>query len=90
MTGPKLALINQEKVEAAVLFAVQNIPGVDKATLHKFLEFVNTRNDFGGITTHELLEKMRLLRKYIPSSCEYSLMMLAELLDLHPHEPVFA
>lgn len=90
MTGPKLALVKREKVEAAVLFAVQNIPGVDKTTLHKFLDFVNTTNDFGAITTHELVEKMRLLRKYIPSSCEYSLMMLAELLDLPSHEPAFA
>ena len=90
MTSPRLALIKREKVEAAVTFAAQNIPGVDKATLHKFLEFVNTSNDFGTVTTHELLEKMRLLRKYIPNSCEYSLMMVAELLDLNTHEPAFA
>ncbi|MCB0191455.1 MAG: hypothetical protein KDJ65_05880 [Anaerolineae bacterium] len=90
MTNAKLASIKKERVEAAVLFAAKNIPGVDENTLHKFLDFVNTTNDFGLITKHELLEKMRLIRKYIPSTCQYSLMMLAELLELHSQETAFA
>ena len=90
MTSAKLASIKRERVEAAVLFAAQNIPGIDGDTLHKFLDFVNTTSDLGLITKHELLEKMRLIRKYIPNTCQYSLMMLAELLELHPQETAFA
>ncbi|MCB0210814.1 MAG: hypothetical protein KDJ52_15860 [Anaerolineae bacterium] len=90
MTSAKLASVTRESVEAAVHFAAKNIPGVDEGTLHKFLELVNTTSDFGLITKHELLEKMRLIRKYIPSTCQYSLMMLAELLELYPQEAAFA
>lgn len=90
MTSAKLPSIRRESVQTAVTFAAHNIPGVDEDTLHKFLDFVNTSNDFGSITKHELLEKMRLIRKYVPNTCQYSLMMLAELLELHPQEKAFA
>lgn len=90
MSGVKFPSIQKAQVEAAVIFAVQNIPGIDAATLRRFLEFVNAREERGLISNHELLEKMRLVHKYIPSTCTYSLMVLADLLDLTPPEPAFA
>lgn len=85
MNDPKRPLvktIKKQHVEAAILFAIDNIPGIDEDTLQKFLEFVNVTGNFGSISQEELLEKMRLIRKYIPGSCGYSLLTLAELLEM--------
>jgi hypothetical protein len=76
--------ISKQKVKAAVTFAIKNVPAIDAWTLQKFLEYVNVSESLDSLSKGELLEKMRLLRKYLPSSCRYSLLMLAELLELAP------
>lgn len=76
-----LSEVSIQQLETAVAFAIDKIPGVDAWTLEKLLEYVDI-GEFGSIHKEELLEKMRLIRSYLPSSCQYSLLMLAELLDL--------
>ncbi|MCG3208485.1 MAG: hypothetical protein FOGNACKC_02090 [Anaerolineae bacterium] len=73
--------IKKRQIAAAALFAAENIPGVDKKTLRRLLELVEVSGEFNWITRQELLEKMRLLLKYIPGSCRFSLLILAELLE---------
>jgi hypothetical protein len=87
MSSSKLSWITEipkQHVEAAVAYAIKNIPDVDAWTLQKFLEYINVTGKLGSISRDELQEKMRLIRKYLPSSCRYSLLMLAELLELSP------
>jgi len=75
--------IHKRHVAATVQFAVNHIPQADEATLEKFLELVNVDGSFGSITARELLQKMCLLKKHIPATCEDSLMILAELLGIY-------
>jgi hypothetical protein len=77
--------INKRHIEATVLFAINHVPHTDEATLEKFLELVNATGNFGAISHQQLVHKMRLLKKHIPNTCGFSLMALAELLDIqHP------
>lgn len=79
--------IKKQQVEAAALFAISNIPELDPTTTRRYLELVNATS-FDPISRDELCEKMRLLLKYVPSSCYFSLLILAELLDISaPHSP---
>ena len=79
--------IKKQQVEAAALFALSNIPEIDPTTTRRYLELVNATN-LDPIDRDELREKMRLLLKYIPNSCYFSLLVLAELLDISaPHSP---
>ena len=79
--------IKKQQVEAAALFALSNIPEIDPTTTRRYLELVNATN-FDPISRDELREKMRLLLKYIPNSCYFSLLVMAELLDISaPHSP---
>jgi hypothetical protein len=78
--GPE---INKRDVEATVLFAINNIPHTDEATLEKFLELVNANGNFGPVSHQQLAHKMSLLKKYMPEACDYSLFALAELLGTH-------
>ena len=78
--GPE---IQKRHVAATVQFAVNNIPQVDGATLEKFLELVNVDGNYGSITTGELVKKMSLLKKYIPATCDDSLIILTELLGIY-------
>ncbi len=85
MNNKKTPLLNSVKklhIEAATSFAIENISGIDENTLQKFVELINVNGNFGSISEAELLEKMRLFRKYIPKSCGYSLHILTELLDI--------
>ena len=75
--------IDKRYVEATVFFAINNIPQTDQETLEKFLELVNATGNFGPITHRQLLDKMCLLRKHVPNTCEYSLQTLIELLGIH-------
>lgn len=75
--------IQKRYVEATVYFTINHIPQADVSTLEKFLELINTNGNFGSITHQELLQKMGLLKKYIPETCEDSLMVLAELLGIN-------
>lgn len=69
-------------VAETVAFAIENIPTVNKETLEKFLQLVHTTGTAGCITPEQIVNKMRLTMKYIPNACPYSLMVLAELLEL--------
>ena len=85
MSGTKIMpgqKIHKRYVAATVHFAINNIPQADEATLEKFLELVNATGNFGPVTTQELTQKMILLKKYVPDTCDHSLSVLAELLGI--------
>ncbi len=75
-------------MKATVEFAINNIPGVDQDTLEKFLELVNATGNFGPISEAEIIEKMNLIMKHIPTACGHSLLTVAELLDIRFPKPV--
>jgi hypothetical protein len=75
--------IDKRHVAATVLFAINNVPHADQKTLEKFLELVNATGNFGPISQQQLIHKMDLLKKYVPETCDYSLLALAELLEIH-------
>ena len=74
--------IDKRHVEATVLFAISNIPQLDKGTLEGFLELVNASGNFGAISSERVIAKMDLIVKYVPGASAYSLRVLAELLDI--------
>jgi len=74
--------ISKRDLAAAALFAINNIPHVDEATLKKFLELVYITGNFGSISDQEFAQKMFLLSKHVPEVCNDSLFTLAELLDI--------
>jgi len=74
--------INKRDVAATVLFAINNVPHTDEATLERFLDLVNATGNFGPVSHRELIHKMILLKKYVPETCDYSLVALAELLGI--------
>ena len=74
--------INKRDVAATVLFAINNVPHTDEATLERFLDLVNATGNFGPVSHRELIHKMILLKKYVPETCDYSLLALAELLGM--------
>ena len=76
--------IKKLHLEAVVLFASNNIPEVDPATLERFLELVNVEGTFGTITHEQILKKMYLVLKYIPDACAHSLLALIDLLEIKP------
>jgi hypothetical protein len=76
--------IHKRYVETTVFFAINNVPQVDEATLEKFLELINATGNFGSISDKQLLQKMWILKKHVPETCEYSLLTLAELLGICP------
>ncbi len=78
----KIGKIKKQHIEATISFAIDNIPDIEKTTLEKFLELLNTTGNFGSITEEEFIEKVRIFRKYIPGACDYSLLTLVELLDI--------
>jgi hypothetical protein len=91
MQQQTLATIHSIKklhVKNTVEFAINHIPGVDEATLEKFLELVNARGNFGEINEGEIIEKMNLIMKYIPNACARSLLTVAELLDIRFPRPM--
>lgn len=74
--------INKRDVAATVLFAINNVPHASEGTLERFLELVNATGNFGPVDHRELIHKMILLKKYVPETCDYSLLTLAELLGI--------
>ena len=76
-------VIKKVHVEASVLFAINHIPNVDAHTLERYLELVNLTGTFGSISQEELLQKMNLLIKHIPETCEHSLSTVGELLGIN-------
>jgi len=81
--------INKRDVAATVLFAINNVPHTDGTTLERFLDLVNATGNFGPVSHRELLHKMILLKKYVPETCDYSLLALAELLGIQLAAPKF-
>jgi hypothetical protein len=82
MDDPANREINKRDVAATVLFAINNVPHTSEATLERFLELVNATGNFGPVSHRELIQKMILLKKYVPETCDYSLLTLAELLGI--------
>jgi hypothetical protein len=81
--GPELeGQIDKRQLKAAIYFAISNVPHIDKATLERFLELVNTTGSHGSIGQKQLIQKMALLMKYVPDTCNRSLLTLSDLLDL--------
>ncbi|MDX1522447.1 MAG: hypothetical protein R3264_12545, partial [Anaerolineae bacterium] len=74
--------IKKMHVEATITFAINHVPKADPATLEKFLELVNVTGTFGAISEEELLEKMALLLRHVPGTCEYSLKTIGEILGI--------
>jgi hypothetical protein len=74
--------IKKRHIEAVVLFAIDHIPQIDPDTLEKFLELINANGNFGSVSDQHLLRTMSLLTKHVPGACGYSLLTLAELLDI--------
>ena len=74
--------INKRDVAATVLFAINNLPHADEKTLEQFLDLVNSTGNFGPVSHRELIQKMILLKKYVPNTCNDSLLALAELLGI--------
>jgi hypothetical protein len=74
--------IKKLQISETVLFAIHNIPGIDQATLEKFLELVNTTGTFGAISHEQIIAKMHLTLKYIPDACPHSLLILGDLLEI--------
>ena len=69
-------------VETTVKFAINHIPNIDEPTLEKFLDLVNVNGNFGTITCEQILEKIQLIKKYIPNACEWSLNAVSDLLEV--------
>ena len=84
MRQPTLATNEIKKLylKETVLFAINSIPQVDRTTLEKFLELVNTTGTFGVISHDQIIAKMRLTLKYVPGACVQSLLILADLLEI--------
>ncbi len=74
--------INKRDVAATVLFAINNLPHSDEATLERFLELVNATGNFGPVSHQELVQKMILLKKHVPETCDDTLLALADLLGI--------
>jgi hypothetical protein len=71
-------------VEETALFAINNIPEVDPATLEQFLALMNAGGTYGAISREQILRKMHLVLKYIPGASISSLLILLDLLGLEP------
>jgi len=67
---PTRPTIHKRDVANTVYFAINYVPQIDGATLERFLELVNATGNFGTMTDLELFQKMGLLKKYIPATCE--------------------
>ena len=74
--------IDKKHVTTAVLFAVKYMPHTDEATLHKFLELVNSTGSIGWMSEQQLLAEMQLLLKRVPGTCRDSLLTVLELLEV--------
>ena len=74
--------IDKKHIATATLFAIKYIPNTDAATLHKFLELVNTTGSIGWITEPQLVAEMKLMVKHVPDTCRESLLTVIELLDV--------
>lgn len=69
-------------IRQTVEFAINNLPQVDPTTLEKFLTLVYASGHHGSLTAEEIQLKMGRLLRYVPDSCPYSLLILADLLEM--------
>jgi len=76
--------IKKIKLKEVVLFALNNIPQADAATLKQFLELANAGGTFGTISHGQILKKMRQVLKYVPGASVSSLVILLDLLEIEP------
>ena len=70
-------------IASVAKFAEKHIQGIDQKTMRWLVELVEISGSGGWVTEYDLLERMRLLRKYVPGSCQYTMLVLAELLELN-------
>jgi len=76
--------IDKKQISATAMFAVNNIPGVDRHTLQKLLEMMNTSGSFGSITVEQFERLLDLTEEYIVDGREdCSLEVLIKLLSIH-------
>jgi hypothetical protein len=80
--------IKKLHLEEVVLFAINHIPQTDPTTLKRFLELVSAGGTFGTISQEQILRKMALVLKYIPSASASSLLVLLDLLEMKPVRPL--
>jgi hypothetical protein len=74
--------IDKQHISAMITFALKNIPDTDEVTLKKLRELIHTGGSFGSITTGQLAYMMGLMKKYIPGTCDYSLLVIVDLLGV--------
>jgi hypothetical protein len=74
--------IDKQHIATAALFALKHIPHTDEATLHKFLELINTTGSFGWMTEHQLMAAMQLLMRVVPGVSGPSLLAVLEVLNV--------
>lgn len=89
--GNRTGLTNEIKklhLEGVVLFAINNIPEADSATLKQFLELANADGAFGSISHEQILRKMNQVLRYIPGACMQSLLILVDLLEIEASDRV--
>jgi hypothetical protein len=80
--APPADEIKKLHIKETILFAINNVPGVDPPTLEKLLELVNATGTFGVMSQEEILGKMGQMLKYVPGTCIQSLLILVDLLDI--------
>ena len=78
--------IKKLHLEEMVLFAINNVPGINPATLERFMELVNAGGNFGTISHEQILRKMQQVLKYIPNACGQSFLILMDLLEIKPFD----
>ncbi|MEM7342682.1 MAG: hypothetical protein AAF485_00435 [Chloroflexota bacterium] len=81
MTHPTPS-IKKVQLEEMVMFTITHVPQIDTTTLTQFLELVNVGGNYGLISHQHIVEKMRLIMKYIPGACIHSLLTLMDLLNI--------
>lgn len=80
--APCVREIKKLSLAETIAFAIDHVPAVDSTTLETLLALVNTSGTFGAISHQQLMAKMCLLVKYIPGTCQYSLLVLLDLLEI--------
>jgi hypothetical protein len=75
--------IEKRYIVAMSTFAIKHIPGTDPVTLEKFIELISVGGTHGSLSDKQLVEKMRIMVKYVPDTNLHSLLTLIELMDIY-------
>ncbi len=74
--------IDKRHIAATALFAMTHVPHLNQETVERFLELINATGNYGSMSDKELLQKICVLVKHVPETCEDSLLVVAELLGI--------